>query len=172
MDMLPTRAPFRAALARRVRAGGPLLLAEKVESQKVYRDAHGLGFGLFQGFFFERPTVVPGRDIPASRLHRIELLREIHKPGLDFAAIAEIIEREVGLSCKLMRYLNSAFFGWRGPVSSIHHALMLLGESDWAAVSALAARLAVDEGSVPDLYVEALEWLDEGAPFLAGNRAA
>jgi len=142
VDTLGTRAPFRSALAKRFALRGPALLAEKIESQKVYREMRGLGYGMFQGFFFARPTIVPGRDIPASQLHRVELLREIHKSGLDFYAIADIIEREVGLSYKLLRYLNAAFFAWRGPVASIPHALMLLGEREirtWATIVVMAS---------------------------------
>ena len=101
----------------------------------------GLGYQFFQGFFFERPTTLSARDIPTSRLHEVQLLREIHRPGLDFSALEEIIEHEVGLSYKLLRYINAAFFGWRGNVDSIRHALMLLGEREirnWASVVVMA----------------------------------
>ncbi|HVP15049.1 MAG TPA: hypothetical protein VMS88_05870, partial [Terriglobales bacterium] len=37
VDTLGTRAPFRSALAKRFALRGPALLAEKIESQKVYR---------------------------------------------------------------------------------------------------------------------------------------
>jgi c-di-GMP-related signal transduction protein len=141
VDAVVSGSKERATLARRLRSTKVTLLAEKVESQEVYRETHGLGYGLFQGYFFARPTTVPGRDIPASRLHYVQLLREIHKPGLDFPAIEAIVEHEVALSYKLLRYLNAAFFGWRGPVESILHALMLLGEREikkWASVIVMA----------------------------------
>ena len=145
VDVLCSTLRDRAALAQCFRGRPQVLLAEKVETQESYRETHGQGYGLFQGYFFARPSAVPGRDIAGARVHYLQLLREIHKAGLDFAAIAEIVEREVGLSYKLLRYLNSAFFGWRGPVSSIRHALMLLGEREiktWASVVVMASMAA------------------------------
>jgi c-di-GMP-related signal transduction protein len=141
VDVLATTADERAALAKRFRRGGPVLLAEKVETQTMHEETRALGYQLFQGFFFARPTTVTARDIPMSQMHHVQLLREIHRPGLDFDALEEIIEHEVGLSYKLLRYINSAFFGWRGAVESIRHALMLLGEREiknWATVVVMA----------------------------------
>jgi EAL and modified HD-GYP domain-containing signal transduction protein len=142
VDATVSGAADRAWLARRFRRGSPVLLAEKVEAQDVYLETRRLGYRFFQGYFFARPTTVHGQDIPSSQLHHLQLLREIHKPGLDFAAVEAIIEHEVGLAYKLLRYLNAAFFGWRGSVESIRHALMLLGEREiktWASVVVMAS---------------------------------
>ncbi len=141
VDVLQTTSGERAALAKRFRRGGPRLLAEKVETQAMHEETRGLGYQLFQGFFFARPTTLTARDIPSSHLHHVQLLREIHRFDLDFDALEEIIEHEVGLSYKLLRYINAAFFGWRGTVESIRHALMLLGEREiknWATVVVMA----------------------------------
>jgi c-di-GMP-related signal transduction protein len=141
VDVLASGAADRAALAKRFKHGGPKLLAEKVETKAIHIETSGLGYQFFQGFFFERPTTLSARDIPTSKLHEVQLLREIHKPGLDFTALEGIIEHEVGLSYKLLRYINAAFFGWHGNVDSIRHALMLLGEREirnWASVVILA----------------------------------
>lgn len=141
VDVLESTYEERSALARRFKHGGPRLLAEKVETQAMHEETRGLGYELYQGYFFARPTTLSARDIPMSQLHHVQLLREIHRPGLDFDALEEIIEHEVGLSYKLLRYINAAFFGWRGTVESIRHALMLLGEREiknWASVVVMA----------------------------------
>jgi EAL and modified HD-GYP domain-containing signal transduction protein len=145
VDVLSPTAPDLAALARCFLNRPQVLLAEKVETQETHRQAHDLGYGLFQGYFFARPTRVPSRDIAGARVHYLQLLREIHKPGLDFPSIEAIVEREVGLSYKLLRYLNSAFFGWRGTVASIRHALMLLGEREiriWASIVVMSSMVS------------------------------
>jgi c-di-GMP-related signal transduction protein len=141
VDVLSTTTEERAELAKRFRRGGPRLLAEKVETQAMHEETRGLGYQYFQGFFFARPTTLTARDIPMSQLHHVQLLREIHRADLDFDALEEIIEHEVGLSYKLLRYINAAFFGWNGSVESIRHALMLLGEREiknWATVVVMA----------------------------------
>jgi EAL and modified HD-GYP domain-containing signal transduction protein len=141
VDVIASGPAARATLARRFKHAGPRLLAEKVETQAIHLETSGLGYQFFQGFFFERPTTLSARDIPTSKLHEVQLLREIHRSGLDFPALEGIIEHEVGLSYKLLRYINAAFFGWRGSVDSIRHALMLLGEREirnWASVVVMA----------------------------------
>lgn len=142
VDVITSGPADRMVLARRFKHGGPRLLAEKVETKAIHLETLSLGYQLFQGYFFARPTTLTARDIPTSRLHEIQLLREIHRPGLDFSALEEIIEHEVGLSYKLLRYINAAFFGWNGHVDSIRHALMLLGEREirnWASVVVMAS---------------------------------
>ncbi len=141
VDVLVSGPAERRALARQLIPRGLVMLAEKVESEEVFRQTRDAGYTLFQGYFFARPTIVRGRDIPGSKLSFLRILGEIHKPDLDLAALGAIVEREVTLSYKLLRYINSAFFGWNGDVSSIGHALMLLGEREikrWASVIALA----------------------------------
>lgn len=46
---------------------GVKLLAEKVETMEEFEQAVTWGFELFQGYFFCRPQMLKGQDIPASR---------------------------------------------------------------------------------------------------------
>ena len=51
-----------------------------------------------------------------------------------------MIDRDVGLSVKLLRYINSAYIGMRGSIGSIRQAVMMLGSrgvSRWALLVAL-----------------------------------
>jgi EAL and modified HD-GYP domain-containing signal transduction protein len=151
VDVLASNAAERASLARSLRPRGITLLAEKVETREIFRETAGLGYSLFQGYFFARPVIVSGRDIPASRRSHLEILREIHRPDLDYGAICSVVEREVALSYKLLRYVNSAIFGWRGAISSIRHALLLMGITEirrWASVIALAGMASDEPGEL------------------------
>jgi EAL and modified HD-GYP domain-containing signal transduction protein len=141
-----------------VRSRGPActMLAEKVETQEMMDEVVGLGYGLLQGNYFARPEMVVGRDIPASQQSCLRMLRELHRPELDLAALAGVIEHEVALSYKLLRYVRASAFGWRGPVASIRHALTLLGAREsrrWGTVITLS--WAAAEGS-EELVREAL----------------
>jgi hypothetical protein len=40
-------------------------------------------------------------------------MTELHRPELDFDRLERVIKQEVALAVKLLRYLNSAGFGWR-----------------------------------------------------------
>ena len=81
-----------------------------------------------------------GKDITSFKLTYLQLLQEIGKPDLDFDELEEIIKRDVALSYKLLRYINSAAFSLRGNISSIKQALVLLGQKEikkWVSLVAL-----------------------------------
>jgi c-di-GMP-related signal transduction protein len=71
----------------------------------------------------------------------VRLLQEINQPDLDFDAVELIIKREVALSLKLLRYINSAAIGLRRRIESVKHALLMLGERgvrQWASLVVMA----------------------------------
>jgi EAL and modified HD-GYP domain-containing signal transduction protein len=116
------------------------LLAEKVETRAELAEARASGYVYFQGYFFCRPQIVPGRHIPAFKLHYLQILQAISKPELDRSEIEALIDREVSLCYKLLRLVNSALFGFKRDISSTRHALELLGDrvvKKWAAVAAV-----------------------------------
>jgi EAL and modified HD-GYP domain-containing signal transduction protein len=131
----------RRLLAEQFRPRGLRLLAEKIETPADYREALDAGYDYFQGYFFRRPTIVVGKDVPASRLNLLQLLHEIHKPEADLGYIETVIKREVSLTLKLLTYMNLAAFGFRQRIASVRQALMMLGLRGirrWASVIALA----------------------------------
>ncbi|QOL24436.1 HDOD domain-containing protein [Thalassotalea sp. LPB0316] len=103
------------------------LLAEKVETPEQYQQCVDLGFELFQGYFFSKPEVVKARNLSPSQLAMAELLYEMSKPELDLVAITSVFERDVTLSYKLLRYVNSPLFRRRTEISTIKQALVILG---------------------------------------------
>ncbi|GLX86670.1 diguanylate phosphodiesterase [Thalassotalea loyana] len=103
------------------------LLAEKVETPEQYEQCLALGFELFQGYFFSKPEVVKAKNLSPSQLAMAELLYEMSKPELDLAAITSVFERDVTLSYKLLRYVNSPIFRRRNEISTIKQALVILG---------------------------------------------
>jgi c-di-GMP-related signal transduction protein len=136
-----------AVVAKKSIHPGTRLLAEKVNSKEMYKRLLDFGYDLFQGYFFAQPTIVKGRDIPTSQTAYMQILREVNRRELDSSAICSIVEGEVGLSYKLLRYVNSAGFGWQGAISSIRHAILLLGQNEvrrWATLIALAG-ISTDE---------------------------
>lgn len=142
VDFLGADAPARRAIVRQVAGRRVRLLAEKVETPDAHRQALAEGFSLFQGFYFSRPVVVAGRDLPGYKANYLRVLQEVVRPELDLEGLGEIVEREMGLSYKLLRYVNSAGFGLRSTVRSVPHALMMLGQAGarmWASLMLVTA---------------------------------
>jgi EAL and modified HD-GYP domain-containing signal transduction protein len=140
---------FRAAshrqqeiVARKIQMRAIQLVAEKVETADEFERALKLGYALAQGYFFAKPKIIPGTNIPPAKLALLRLLREVNKPELDLSRIEDALKREPPLVYKLLRYLNSATFAWEQPIDSIRHALALLGTDQirkWIGLLALSA---------------------------------
>jgi len=142
VDVLATKREQRRALVKRYAPRGVRMLAEKVETPEAFSEAVDLGYSYFQGYFFAKPAVLRAKAVPEFRLTYLTLLQEMVKREVDFQKVAGIINRDVTLSYKLLRYINSAFFGLRRTIASIPEALGLLGERElkrWASLLSLAS---------------------------------
>jgi c-di-GMP phosphodiesterase len=138
-----------------LRPYGVTLLAEKVETTDEHALCMSLGCELFQGYFFCKPQLMSGGQINASRLPLLELIGALQDPSIELEALEALIARDVALSMRLLRYMNSAFFGLRFEVGSIRQALALLGIENlkpWATLTVFASV----EDKPPELTVTAL----------------
>ena len=129
----------------RLRAHDVTLLAEKVETHEEYDRCAALGFELFQGYFFCKPETMSARGVAPNRLAMLQLVAALQDPGIDFADLEQLISRDVALSYRLLRYINSAFFGLRREVDSIGRALALLGLENVKRWSTLSIFAGIDE---------------------------
>jgi EAL and modified HD-GYP domain-containing signal transduction protein len=129
----------------RLRRPGVMLLAEKVETREDYRRALDLGFDLAQGYFFCEPQIVSARAVAPNRMSVVQLVGALQDPNVDLETIEDLISRDVALSYRLLRYINSAFFGLRREVSSIGRAVALLGLENVKRWSTLTAFAGIDE---------------------------
>lgn len=114
--------------AARFTAKGKRLLAEKVETVEEFEAARQLGFSYFQGHFFCKPQVIRETDIPTLKVNLIGIMSEVVKEAYLVDTLQHMIERDVGISYKLLHYLNSPFYRRPQEIASIHQAIMLLGE--------------------------------------------
>jgi c-di-GMP-related signal transduction protein len=130
IDFLATPARLREQLASRYGNLGKKLIAEKVETREQSQEATRLGYAYMQGYFFKKPTIIQGRTVPGVKINYLDVLHAVRKRDLDFWEIERIIKRDLSLSYMLLRYINSAAFGWRQRIVSIRHALALMGEID------------------------------------------
>jgi len=147
VDLRLTTREEQERLLRTYKPRGISMLAEKVETHEEFEYALRAGYEYFQGYFFAKPVVLGGHQIPAGKLTCLRILREAQAADLDFTRLAEMIKEDVSLSYKLLRYVNSAAFYRRAEIHSIAQALMVLGEQGfrrWVALAALPA-LAKDK---------------------------
>ncbi len=132
------------------------LLAEKVETQDERVQAQQLGFDMFQGYFFCRPEMLRRRAPVPGRTNYLQLLREVAQDDVEFERVEGIIRQEVAFSIRLLRYLNSAGFGWRHQVETINHALRLLGVRQLRKWVSAVATVGLADGKPIELVTTAL----------------
>jgi c-di-GMP-related signal transduction protein len=156
VDLRLTTLDQRAAL---IKSYGPWrcrMLAEKVETQEEFTAAQDQGFVYFQGYFFRRPEMLATRDLPSNRLSYLRMLQAVSRPDLDVPAIERLIKGEASICYRLLRYLNSAAFGFKSEIHSVRHALSILGEREVRRWVRLVAAVGAGQDKTSDLVLSAL----------------
>ncbi|WP_456276090.1 EAL and HDOD domain-containing protein [Bacillus sp. AK128] len=118
------------------------LLAEKVETREEFNIAVKLGYHYFQGYFFSKPMIVKATDIPSYSHVYLEIIQEISKPTPDIEMITRLVERDLSLSYKLLKLINSAGFQLRNKITSLKQAIVLLGLKEvqkWTSIISLSS---------------------------------
>lgn len=105
-------------------------LAEKIETHEEFHQAKELGFHYFQGYFFARPEVMKQKDISPLAHLVLQVLIKVFQEDCTMTEIEQIISRDVSMSYKLLKYINSAHFGRITPLSSIRQGLAFLGMNE------------------------------------------
>jgi EAL and modified HD-GYP domain-containing signal transduction protein len=104
------------------------LLAEKVETHEEFMQAKELGFEYFQGYFFYKPEILIGVEIESSHPFLMSIYHEVMKNGYSYRKLEGYFEHDMDLTYKLLRFVNSVFFGHTHEIKSIKQAIAYLGE--------------------------------------------
>ena len=114
------------AVVEQLKPFGKKLLAEKVETAEQLSLCQSLGFDLFQGYFFAKPTLIVGKKLNPSQLVLIRLLGLVFEDA-DTSAIEAAFKTEPGLTVNMLRLTNSVACGLSINVTSLRHAITILG---------------------------------------------
>ncbi|VAX30477.1 Predicted signal transduction protein [hydrothermal vent metagenome] len=112
------------------------LLAEKVEDSYQFDRTQALGFELFQGYYFARPSIISGKSLDPSSLSVMKLMDQVLCDA-ELGEIEDTFRESPSLSYNLLRLVNSVALGMRAKIESIRHAIVLLGREQinrWAQV--------------------------------------
>jgi len=105
------------------------VMAKKIESVFDYKSCFEVGIDFFQGYFFAKPEKVVPLNIKADTMGAFQVLNLMSGNYLEINL--DTLEKEFkkypDLIVNLLKYLNSVHFGIRSRVTSIRHALSMLG---------------------------------------------
>ena len=155
--------------------GRRVLIAEKVETPEQAAACLELGFTCVQGYYFARPETLSARKLEPGRAAVLQAIRLLLR-NADILDVDNALKRDVALSVKLLRYMNSAGMGLSTRIDSLKQAINLLGYNKLARW--LTLLLATADSRDPTAQVLArtaitrgrmIELLGEGR-FEAGQR--
>jgi EAL and modified HD-GYP domain-containing signal transduction protein len=156
VDIRETSAADAAAMVKRYGPWRCRMLAEKVETREEFLATKKAGFLYFQGYFFRRPEILTAQEIPANRLNYLRMLKAVSQRELDVREIENLVKSEAALCYRLLRYLNSAAFGFATEIHSVRHALAILGEREVRRWIRLVATLGAGQGKTSELVLSAM----------------
>jgi len=94
-----------------------------------------------QGDFYTLPAISERKKMSPSIQTLTELLVKLQNPDIEPEELADTVNQDVALSYKLLRLINSAFFGLPREVNSTQQAIVMLGQSKiktWASLLGLS----------------------------------
>ncbi len=116
-----------------------IALATGVSTHEQREAARGVGFEWFSGPFFCTPNMLGGNPMSVGDLQTVVQLCQLQHDDVSLEKLIGVIEQDLGLGVRLLKYMNSAYFGFSGRVRSITQAAMMLGVrglSRWALIAA------------------------------------
>ncbi len=133
-----------------------LKLAEKVEDRAMLGELRALGFTLFQGYYFAKPELLSGKKLGATEVSKMRILQATEDAAVTPEKIEVLISADPSIVYRLLRFLNSAAFGFSIKINSIRHAITLLGVKrlkNWLRMAILSDLLG---NKSTELYVMAI----------------
>ena len=137
-------------------------LAEKVENHEEFIQTCKLGFSYFQGYFFCKPERIKIKEVDSAKINLVNLLAEVNRKTTSRKKLEKIIQGDVGLAYKLLRFINSSYFYRLTKIQSVAHAITYLGsrEIQRFIIMVLISELATDKPE--ELVRMAVVWAKMG----------
>lgn len=126
VDLKDTEPALLPELVSTVRQLGKKILAEKVDSREQMQHCHDLGFDLFQGYYFAKPVILQGKKLDHSQMALLRLMNLLIGDA-ENNELEAVFKQEPGLTINLLRLTNSVASGLPVKITSLRHAITLLG---------------------------------------------
>ncbi|MDK2123807.1 EAL and HDOD domain-containing protein [Parachitinimonas caeni] len=144
------------SLSKELRKFPILQVAEKVETKPEFKHCLEAGLDCFQGYYFAHPETLSAKVINPAYANILSLLNMLRN-NAEIADIENSLKRDVALSFKLLRYINSAGFGLSCEIHSFRHAVTILGyQKLYRWLTLLLVTASSDSGTPPALMKTAV----------------
>ncbi len=134
-----------AASVRGLRSRDLQLVAEKVETAAELRHCLDLGVDYVQGYFLQKPEVFASQRPPSSRLAALQTIIALSDQEVSVVDLEASVARDVGLSYRILRCINSSYYHLPREVSSLRQAITLLGFEELRRICVLLMLAEMDD---------------------------
>ncbi|MBE9610194.1 EAL and HDOD domain-containing protein [Chitinilyticum piscinae] len=156
LDIQQLGMPQIPGLSKELRRYPALQVAEKVETKDEFKQCLDIGFDCFQGYYFAHPETLSAKVINPGYANILNLLNMLRN-NAEIRDIENALKRDVALSFKLLRYINSAGFGLSCEIQSFRHAVTILGyQKLYRWLTLLLVTAGAETGAAPALLKTAV----------------
>lgn len=127
IDILEHDLMAQVEIIKKLKGHDVPMIAKSVETRAQFEQCRRLGFKYFQGFFLCRPKTMTAKRLPESKINVMRLVNKLQNPDVSPEELEGIIRNDVALNYRLLRTVNSAYYGLAVKIKSIGHAIVYLG---------------------------------------------
>lgn len=109
------------------RYSNKIMLAEKVESGSDFENSKKVGCTYMQGYYYMRSAVAAGNSVQPLPANLMQVMQLMAQPEPEIKDIVEVMSRDAAMCQRILRLINSVYFGVANKVSSINQAILILG---------------------------------------------
>lgn len=142
IDTLSTKEEWALKGCRILHEMGKKVVAAKVENVESFEFYDAAGADYFEGYFIKRPHVVQGESLSASEEQTLNLWNLLQQ-DCETDDLVTVLEQNHVLALQLMRFINSSFFAFKSPITTIRQIITLMGRkaiSNWVLLLMVAHR--------------------------------
>jgi len=128
IDMMSFEKEALVETVRALKEFPVVVIASKVEDEASFLLAQEAGCDAYQGYFFAYPKLIKDKKLNTDQVTLFKLCN-ILQSGASISEIVNAFEEAPTISMQLLRFINSAAFHFKHPISSIHQVITLLGRN-------------------------------------------
>lgn len=126
IDALRNQERCSENIYKRLRAMNQKLIAFKVETLDTFEQYKSCGTDFFQGYYIKRPHTIENKSLSMPQEEILEVWNLLQK-DVDIVEIVNKLEQSHALLLRLMQFINSSYFSFSAPITSIRHVISLVG---------------------------------------------
>ncbi len=128
-----------------------IILAERVETKEMFEHCKAAGADLFQGYYFAKPEIVTGKQLGVGKINLMQLLEKIVDSTLHLDNLENVIEKDVGLSLKILKMAGQYRSGKMPNFSTLKEVLSLFGLKRVQSWATMISMTSLDD-IIPEVF--------------------